>query len=187
MRLIFIGASLAVTLVLASPATSGAQTFVTPFAGATFGGDSPDERLTYGGSVLFMGRFAGLEIDFGYTPEFFEDDDVLALVDDSNVTSLSANLVLGVGDGPVRPYVTGGVGVLRSHITSAGQFFDDVSQNDLGVNAGAGVILMFSERVGLRGDARYFRSLQDINAGDLAVSLGNFDFWRAYAGVAFKF
>jgi opacity protein-like surface antigen len=187
MKFPVIVASLAVTLIATVPATSQAQTFVTPFVGATFGADSPGEKLTYGASALFMGRFAGFEVDFGYTPAFFDDSDLLDLVDDSNVTALSANLVLGVGDGPVRPYVTGGVGMLRSRITSAEQFFDDVSQNDLGVNAGAGVILMFSERVGVRGDARYFRSLQEIDAGDLSVSLGNFDFWRGYAGLTFKF
>lgn len=187
MRLPIITATLAATLVMAAPAPSEAQTFVTPFVGATFGADSPGERPTYGGSVLFMGKFAGLELDFGYTPDFFAESDKLELADDSNVTALSANLLLGVGDGPVRPYVTGGMGLLRSRITSAGQFFDDVSENDLGVNAGGGVIVMFSDHVGIRGDARYFRSLQDIDAGDLAVSLGNFDFWRGSAGVAFRF
>ena len=169
------------------PATGQAQTFLTPFAGATFGADSPGERPTAGASVLFMGRVAGFEIDLGYTPDFFDESDVIALVSDSNVTSLSANLLLGVGAGPVRPYATAGVGLVRSRLTSAEDFFDEVSENDLGVNAGAGVILMFSDRVGLRGDVRYFRSLQDIDAGDLSVSLGNFDFWRGYAGLAFRF
>ena len=57
----------------------------------------------------------------------------------------------------------------------------------LGVNAGAGVIFLVSEHVGIRGDARYFRSLQDVDFGDLSVSLGSLDFWRAYGGLTFSF
>lgn len=187
MRVPIIAAGLVATLALAVPSTTHAQVFLTPFAGATFGADSPGERPTVGASVLFMGTVAGLELDLGYTPDFFRENSAFDLGSDSNVTALSANLLLGLGAGPLRPYVTGGVGLLRSRITSPNQLFEDVSQNDLGVNAGAGVIVMFSHRVGLRADARYFRSLQDINAGDLSVSLGNFDFWRGYAGLALRF
>lgn len=174
-------------LVAATPARSDAQTFVTPFAGATFRGDSAGERLTGGASVLFMGAVAGFELEAGFTPDFFGQGELFDFDTDGNVTSLSANLVLGVGAGPIRPYATGGVGLLRSQITSAGQFFDDVSENDLGVNAGGGLIVLFSEHVGLRGDLRYFRSVQDIDIEDLSVGLGSLDFWRAYAGVTFGF
>lgn len=178
---------LAAMFVTATPARSDAQTIITPFAGATFRGDSAGERLSGGVSVLFMGAVAGLEIEAGFTPDFFGEGELFDFDTDGNVTSLSANLLLGIGAGPVRPYATGGVGLLRSRITSAGNLFDDVSENDLGVNAGAGLMVFFSEHVGLRGDVRYFRSLQDIDVGDLSVGLGNLDFWRAYAGVTFKF
>ena len=180
--------AIAMTLGMAAlPATAQAQIFLTPFAGVTTGKDSPGERPTAGASVLFMGNVVGLELDFGYTPDFFDESDDLDFISGSNVTSLSANLLVGLGAGPVRPYVTGGLGLLRSRITSADDFFDDVSENDLGVNVGAGLIGMFSPRIGLRGDVRYFRGLQNIDAGDLAVSLDNFDFFRAYLGVAFRF
>jgi len=180
-------AVLAAVFISATPARSDAQTFITPFAGATFRGDSAGERLSGGASVLFMGPIAGFELEAGFTPDFFGQGDLFDFDTDGNVTSLSANLLLGLGAGPVRPYATGGVGLLRSRITSAGNLFDDVSENDFGVNAGAGLIVLFSEHVGLRGDLRYFRSLQDIDIEDLSVGLGNLDFWRAYAGVTFKF
>lgn len=186
MRKIVLAAALAVGLAVV-PANATAQTFITPFAGVTFNGESPGERFSTGASVLFMGAVAGLELEFGYTPDFFKESSQLELVADSNVTSLSGNLVIGVGGGPVRPYVTGGVGLLRSRITSAEALFDDVSTNDFGVNAGAGLIVMFSDHVGLRGDVRYFRSLEDIDVGDLSVTLDDFDFWRAYGGVSFRF
>jgi opacity protein-like surface antigen len=185
MRKLLVAAGL--TLGLMTPAAANAQTFITPFAGVTFGADSPGEQFSTGASLLFMGNVAGFELEFGYTPDFFKESDEITLVGDSNVTSLSANLVIGVGGGPVRPYVTGGVGLLRSHITSAEDFFDEVSTNDFGVNAGAVIIVLFSEHVGLRGDVRYFRNLQEIDVSELAVTLDSFDFWRAYGGVAFKF
>lgn len=187
MRTSIAALALGAMFVAATPARSEAQTFITPFAGATFEGDSAGERLTGGASVLFMGAVAGFELEAGFTPDFFGQGDVFNFDTDGNVTSLSANLVLGVGAGPVRPYVTGGVGLLRSRISSAEQLFDDISDNDLGVNAGGGLIVMFSEHVGLRGDLRYFRSLRDIDIEDLSVGLGSLDFWRAYGGVTFKF
>jgi hypothetical protein len=186
MRTSLLAAVVAMGLFL-TPAPAQAQMFLTPFAGVTTGKDSPGERPTGGASVLFMGNVAGLELDFGYTPDFFNDSADFDFISGSNVTSLSANLLIGLGAGPVRPYVTGGVGLLRSSISSADDFFDDVSENDLGVNVGAGLIGMFSPRVGLRGDVRYFRGLQNIDAGELAVSLDDFDFFRAYVGVAFRF
>lgn len=186
MRKLFVTTGLVMGLALI-PAAARAQVFLTPFAGTTFGADSPGERLTTGASLLFMGKVAGLELELGYTPDFFKESSQIEFVADSNVTSLAANLVLGVGEGPVRPYGTAGVGLLRARITSAEDLFDDVSSNDFGVNAGGGIIVMFSEHVGLRGDVRYFRSLQNIDVGDLSVSLGNFDFWRAYGGISFKF
>jgi len=41
--------------------------------------------------------------------------------------------------------------------------------------------------VGIRGDLRYFRSFKNIDENDLNLSLGGFDFWRASAGVSFRF
>jgi hypothetical protein len=171
-----------------APAQAHAQTFITPFAGVTFGQDAPTQKFTTGVSATFMGKVAGFEIDLGYTPDFFDQATDFALISDSNVVTLMGNLVIGVGAGPVRPYVVGGVGLLRSRVDDGGAFFDNVTTNDFGVDAGVGVIGMFSEHVGLRGDVRYFRSLQDPSAdNDFDVALGKFDFWRATGGVSFKF
>jgi opacity protein-like surface antigen len=176
------------TLLALSPASAGAQTtFITPYAGATFGADAPDSQFTFGGSLTFMGDVAGVEIDFGYTPDFFDASDEFEIVGDSNVTTFIANLVVGPWAGRVRPYGVVGVGLLRSSV-DGGDLFDDVSTNDFGFDAGFGVIGMVSENVGLRGDVRYFRSLQDTeDDDDFDVSVGNFDFWRATGGVVFGF
>lgn len=47
----------------------------------------------------------------------------------------------------------------------------------------------FSDHVGLRGDVRYFRTLNrdDTDSGlDLGFDLGDFDFWRASIGLVIR-
>jgi opacity protein-like surface antigen len=183
----------ALALVLLGAAPARADWLLTPFAGATFGADSEKQNLTYGGSLAYMGASVfGFEVDFGYSPEFFEpDDDDIDLIDNSNVTTLMANAVVGVpiggSEAQVRPYVVGGVGLLRSAVTGAGDLFD-VSNNDFGFDVGGGLYVFFNEHVGLRGDVRYFRSLQDPDEDDeFDVAVGNFDFWRGTGGVTFRF
>ena len=65
--------------------------------------------------------------------------------------------------------------------------FNDLTTNDLGMNVGGGVQGQFNSNIGIRGDIRYFRSLQDNepdNEFDLALS--DFDFWRGTVGVTFS-
>lgn len=186
MRKLVMATGLALALALV-PARAQAQVLLTPMAGATFGNDAPSTKFSTGVSLAFLGKAAGLELELGYTPDFFNQQADFALIADSNVTSGMANILVGPALGPVRPYGTVGFGVLRSRI-SAGDLFDAVDTNDTAVNAGGGVIVMVSDHVGLRGDLRYFRSLKDpSNDGSLDVTLGNFDFWRATAGLSFKF
>ena len=172
--------ALGVVFISATPAR--ADWLLTPFAGTTFGADTVSPET-------FPGYH---EFDFGYTPEFFElDDNTIDLIDDSNVTSLMANLVIGApigGSGAsVRPYVVGGLGLLRTSITSTDQFFD-VSNNDFGFDVGGGLYIFFNDHVGLRGDARYFRTLQDPEEdNEFDITIGSFDFWRATGGVTFRF
>jgi hypothetical protein len=177
-----------------TPRTASADWLATPFAGVTFGGATEGQHATFGGSIGYMGAGAvGFEVDFGYAPEFFSsEDNDLDLFSDANVTTLMANVIIGAPIGGThgagaRPYVSGGAGLLRTHITSADNFFD-VANNNFGVNVGAGVIGFFNDRVGLRGDIRYFRSLQDPEEdNEFDIDFGNFDFWRGTVGVTFRF
>jgi opacity protein-like surface antigen len=182
-----ISAAAICTLLTVSPSKAEAQTFLTPYVGATFAEDAPDTQLSFGGSLTFMGDVAGFEVDLGYTPDFFDQSSDFELVGDSNVTTLMGNLIIGPWAGPVRPYGAVGIGLLRTSIDET-DLFDNLSTNDMAFNVGFGVIGMMSDRVGLRGDVRYFRSLQDPeDDDDFDVSVGNFDFWRATAGVTFRF
>jgi opacity protein-like surface antigen len=194
-------------LVLAlMPATASADWLFTPFIGANFGanasfGDFDDfddefeRRVDFGASLGWMGAgIVGFEVDFGYSPNFFQDTrgDANFEFGDSNVTTLMANVLVGapIGGqtGPgVRPYASGGFGLIRSHVSGGTTLFNDLTTNDFGLNIGGGVQGFFNDRVGIRGDIRYFRSLQDNEPDDeFDLGLSDFDFWRGTVGVTFR-
>jgi len=202
LRKLFLTGALALTVSAAVPAKASADWLFTPFIGGTFGGsadlgsvnesdsDEFNRKLSYGASLAWMGKgIIGFEADFGYSPNFFgtDSDDTVNLVGEGNVTTLMGNLVLGAPLGPVRPYASGGVGLIRTRVDNAGQFFDDVDQSDFGFNIGAGVMGFFTNNIGIRGDVRFFRSLQDVDVDSTNVTLGSFKFWRGSVGVTFKF
>ena len=188
-------------LALVLPVSASAQNwFVSPFVGANFGGsasfgdfpDADDEverRLDMGATVGWNPNVVGFEVDFGWSPNFFEDTsgDRNFEFGDSNVTTFMGNLLISAPPGTgLRPYLSSGLGLIRAQIDSDG-LFNDLSTNDLGVNIGAGINGQFSDNVGIRGDLRYFRSLQDNEPdNDLDLSLGNFDFWRGTVGLTFR-
>jgi hypothetical protein len=179
---------------LARPAS--ADWLLTPYAGVVFSGgadfgdlggvrENLERRATFGGSIKWMGAgIIGLELDFGTTPNFYRP-----ITRDSNVTTLMGNLVIGAPFGGtagpgVRPYVSGGAGLLRSRI-DPGDLFDEVRSDDWGINVGAGVHTFFNDVVGLRLDARYFRSMSDTGNG-FDFDLGEFDFWRGTVGLTIR-
>ncbi len=203
-----ITASLAILGFTASPSPASADWLFTPFIGTTFnaaanfndafeGGDDFEQQFTYGASLGWMGAgMVGFEFDFGYSPNFFEtavtDDDDFEFVDDSNVTTLMANVILGVPIGGqsgfgVRPFAVGGVGLIRTRLEDADDFFDEVDSNDFGFNVGAGLNIFFADNIGIRGDIRYFRAFGDDEDEDaFDFRLTEFDFWRATVGVTFR-
>jgi opacity protein-like surface antigen len=206
-RRFIIGTTLAVLVSAAAPAPAAADWLFTPFVGTTFGGsadfddglpggDEFERKFNYGASLGWMGAGAiGFEFDFGYSPNYFETladtDGDFSFASDSNVTTLMANVIVGapIGgqSGPgIRPYAVGGLGLIRTKVTAADDFFD-VDSNDWGFNLGAGIIGFLSDNVGIRGDVRYFRSLQGDDEEDFDFALGDFDFWRATVGVTFRF
>ena len=207
LRKLFISSCLALIVSVAAAKPASADWLFTPWVGINWGttidfneslGDFEDElekRGTFGASLAWMGAGAvGFEFDFGWSPNFFQSTEGDENFDygDNNLTTLMANVVVGAPIGGqsglgVRPYASGGVGIIRSHLDDADDLFD-VSSNDWCFNVGAGVAGFFSDNVGLRGDVRYFRSLQDDEPDDeLDVALGSFSFWRGSVGVTFRF
>ena len=83
------------------------------------------------------------------------------------------------------------MGILRSRIGGAATDLFNISSNDFGLNIGAGAMGFFTPHVGLRGDVRYFRALNGdrsfLDPINFTANTGQFDFWQATGGVAFKF
>jgi opacity protein-like surface antigen len=192
-----------------APRTASADWVLTPFVGWNFKGaadvqgaggttfsDRFEKKIDYGVSLAGMGAGAvGFEVDFGYSPNFFEGGTVgsgFDFANDSNVTTLTGNVILaipigGQHGGGVRPYVVGGVGLIRSNVQDAGELFDVNTKNDFGFDVGGGIMGFFSQNVGVRGDVRYFRSFNGSSDNALGLGISDFNFWRGSVGVSFRF
>jgi opacity protein-like surface antigen len=184
------------------PATSHAQGwFFTPFVGGNFGGsatfndgagdfdDDVEKRIDFGATIGWNPSVVGFEFDFGWSPNFFENTVGPGNFEfgDSNLTTFMGNVLISAPPGRgVRPYGSVGLGLIRSSVSGIGDFFDDVSRNDLGMNIGGGVNGQFTDNVGIRGDLRYFRSFENEDDNAFDIGLSNFDFWRGSVGVAFR-
>jgi hypothetical protein len=191
---------------LTLPSRASADWLIAPFFGANFEGDADfgdvggfddevEKRLDVGTSIGWMGNgIAGFEVDLGWSPNFFENTtgDGDFEFGDNNVFTLMANVLVGVPIGGqfgpgLRPYGSGGLGLIRSR-AELGAPFDDLSTNDWGLNIGGGLHGFFNDVVGLRGDVRYFRSLEDHEPDhEFDIGLSDFDYWRATVGVTFRF
>jgi hypothetical protein len=187
--------AMAVALVLLlMPGTARADWLFTPNIGGSFGGAaSGNEHMSWGASIGWMGAGVfGWEADLAYTPEFFEpgDGDV-DFIDNSNVTSWMANVLVGVPiggqtGGGFRPYVSGGAGIMQSNVEDADQLFT-INNNEFGVNVGAGAMGFATDHVGFRGDLRYYRQLTDPEPdNEFDIDFGSFDFWRGTVGLTFR-
>jgi hypothetical protein len=171
----------AATLGLAAP--TRAETLLSGAAGLAFGGRTDDSKATYGGTLTFKGPVFGVAVDFGYTPDFFGTTGF----GNNNLVTLMGNLVVS-SPGPVRVYATAGLGLIKSKVEDADGFFR-VDSNDLGVDAGAGILIFPRDgRVGFHADLRYFRNLTDPERDDeFDVDLGDIDYWRGEAGITIRF
>jgi opacity protein-like surface antigen len=198
-------ASLILIALVAAPSKASADWLVTPYVGWNWGGaanfinfdtfdDEFEQRANFGVSLGWMGAgVIGFEADLGFAPNFFQNTVGSGDFEfgDSNVTTLMGNLIVGVPIGGqhglgFRPYAVGGVGLIRSSVTGPADFFE-VSSNDWGMNVGAGAMFFFTDRFGLRGDVRYFRSLTDTEPDNLLdVGLADFHFWRGTVGATFR-
>lgn len=187
-------AVLGMLAMLLAPSIATAQGYITPFIGGNFGGDTgttldqsvnDTSRLAYGVRLGGMthGVFGG-EADIGYTRNFYGLGSVF---NSSSVLTLMGNLVVGIPAGPLHPYVTGGVGIIRRNIDfgtigTLASFTD----TQFACNIGGGLSLMFSSHVGVNGDVRYFRNLKTGNLF-LDVPTQKFNFTRGTVGLVIQF
>jgi len=174
----------------AIPASANADVLLTPFAGVSFTEDV--RKANYGASVAF-GSLIGLEVDLSQTQLGSFND--IPLVDvDAHATTIMANLMVRFPAGPVQPYASAGIGVIKVSadldVPILGEVLD-VSAQNLGTNVGGGIYILPSPNIGIRGDFRYFRTVGDLDWEDFDdlddLPLPAIDFWRATVGVTIRF
>jgi hypothetical protein len=188
------GALVAIMLV---PRPASADVLLIPFFGVNFGGDAGKEisdsidsnQFNWGASIALMGGgIFGIEGDLGFSPDFYGKTDVGG----SNVLTATGNLILGIPFGGqqgfgIRPYGLAGAGLLRSKSDFGTGV--EIDENNVTWCAGGGVLLFFGTRAGLRFDARYFRTFDDLEilGIPIAQSPGKVEFTRASLGFVLRF
>jgi hypothetical protein len=184
--LVLVAATIAVWL----PAPAFADALFSPWASVILGNEPAEGRRAFGWTAGGMrGGVIGGEIDLGFAPNFFDQP-----LDNSALTVMG-NLIIGIPvggmrGGGLRPYVTGGGGLIRTQIDTPS--LRDDANNALGLNVGGGLMGFFSDHFGVRGDVRYFRNLtkgndpDDLGPIDFGFDLGTFDFWRGSIGIVIR-
>jgi hypothetical protein len=181
----------AAVIVLGAAANARAAGYISPGVGVTFGNPSAVGRADFVADFGWLPREPlGAEVDFMYAPSFFGNNGPFG---QNSVTTVMGNIILaGSGDrggyrrrsqSAVRPYLSGGLGLLHETVTAASS--GTVSNDHLGANAGVGVMAVSRRGAGFRADVRYFRDLMGGSSGN--VDWGGFHFWRASVGIVLGF
>lgn len=193
---------LACLLVLAAVPQAQADWVFSPLLGVTFDGTTTyldlehgveETKLTFGGSGGWLSDgLIGVEVNAGYTPGFFDSGDESRETD--LVVGSSALVITGdvlvlvprsIARESLRPYVLGGVGLLRVR----GEFAAGALEHDsrlLGLAIGGGAIGALTDRTSLRFDVRRISNLTTDDESlttDLTFGPASLSFWRATIGV----
>src|SRR5436305_7420263 len=180
--------AIAAAALIYAPVDARADGYVSPWAGVNFAAGGLDSgRGAFGVQAGGMGAgIIGGEVDFGYSPSAFGTQNDFG---NNSVINLMGNVIVGVPIGGsygkgFRPFVTGGLGLIRTQFDGGTLARVSSSDNNWGWDLGAGAMGFFNEHVGLRGDLRYFRNI----TGNI---VNNFDqsslhFWRLGFGVVIR-
>jgi hypothetical protein len=187
---------LAIAALMLIPGSAAAQNamprvFVSPFVGPTAGGGSAavNGAPTVGVSAGWHSKsWWTVEAELADTQDFFDQDDFRT---NRRVTTLMGNLIVGrpVGSrGALNAYGVGGFGMVRPHLSEAGNLAEvDVKQ--AGFSVGGGIVWMAKNGIGLRGDARYIRSFGDEanDSNPFGLTVSSLDFVRVSGGLVVGF
>ncbi len=190
----------ALALTVLAPAPAYAEWFLTPFLGLKFGGstsivdlDQAAEQSTFafGASVSRVGQgLFGVEVEGAFIPGYFERDDVLKpLVASSYVVDLSGNAMFSLPPnltgGGLRPYVTAGLGLMHAEGVDILTFLR-IRRTMPAITLGAGAGGLLTNRLGVRFDVRYLRSIAQQD--EFQISVGRqLSYWRGTVGIAIKY
>jgi opacity protein-like surface antigen len=169
---------------------ASAQGFISPLIGYNFSGDSgcpgitncEDKHLNWGVGFGFLGSIVGFEGEWAYIDDFFGE----TATSKSSVTTFMGNFLLAPKFGPVQPYGLIGAGLIKTKVDSTPPLVTDTDQNDFGWDVGGGLMIFFGSHIGIRGDVRYFHSVELLNVFGFETE-AKLDFGRASGAVVFKF
>jgi opacity protein-like surface antigen len=190
-RQVITRSALAAVLMLGAARAASAESFISPFIGYNFGGDSgcPEisncENKTRNLGISFgsIGNVVGAEAEFSFIDNFFGESPGAS----SHVLTFMGNFMLAPKFGVIQPYGVIGLGLIKSHAeVSLGGFLES-DNNHFGWDIGGGIIGYFGEHVGVRGDIRYFHAFEDLEILGLPIADTKLDFGRASVGIVFRF
>ena len=180
----------AAATVVFAPVQARADGYVTPWIGANVASATGNGRGAFGVTTGYMGAGVfGFEADVGYSPDFFGSSDEFG---SNTAITVMGNFIVGVPIGGthgagVRPFLSGGFGLTRTHIEGGTIVNVSRTNNLVGYDLGVGMMGFFNQHLGLRGEARYLRALQDTNPGSgVDFDPGRLRYWRVTAGVTFR-
>jgi hypothetical protein len=194
-------------LTAALPVAARAELLAIPFIGGAFQGqttlplfsDLPpvadpapvtlSNSLVIGGAGMWLtSGIIGAEAELAHSPQFFKQAGTLGVagsVTSSSATALSGSLVVAmpraITRDSLRPYVVGGLGVLRVGVDGP-VAINQFDRNLLAFNIGGGAIGYLGEHAGVRFDVRRTRSIRDEETPGVRLS-----YWRATVGVIFRY
>jgi opacity protein-like surface antigen len=191
--------AVAVAALTLAPVQARAEGYISPWVATNAGtgfnssnlsGSFDNGRIGFGTQVGAMGKgIIGGELDLGWSPSFFGTTNDFG---NNSVFNVMGNVIVGIPVGGthgagLRPYATAGLGLIRTQIDGGTIATVSSSNNDFGWNAGAGLMGYFSDHVGLRGDVRYLRTIDNNSSGTtINFDPGSFHFWRASIGIVLR-
>jgi len=186
-------------VLLSSVAPARADWLIAPFFGYSFKGETTLLDLedgaskvhwNFGASATLIGRGPfGVEGVFLFVPHFFESDEA-ATVTTSRTYSLMGNVVLATplkwNEYGLRPFVSGGVGLIHAYQRTTVPQALPLNQNLFGYNVGGGAVGFITDHTGLRFDLRYYSSL---SRTDETVAFGpvRLRYWMGAVGVVLRY
>ena len=172
--------------VVLGPRPAEADGFVVPWLAGNTGANAGG-LIDFGASVgATAAGVVDVDFDLGYSPDFFGSGM------NSYVLTSMGNVTVGIPFGGmqahrVRPYLTGGVGLIRTRLDDPLSRYS-LARNMVGFDVGGGVTAFFSGHLGVRADLRHIRSPQDNTATNPfnQFDLGNFHYWRSSIGLVIR-
>ena len=186
-------AVIAVALIML-PAVAHGEWTVKPFAGLTFGGShgfvdldatSGRSKPVFGGAIGWRASSIGIELEVASDPKRLKGSSNLVITGRATSVMVNGTWTMPRRLGPVRTYLTGGIGTVRVAYEDSLEAFTSTTTL-AAANVGGGILIPATPRMQLVGEVRYLRT----QYGD--SSPGGFGqpylaYWRLCGGVLLVF